>query len=81
MGDVEQRSRQAETILDAEVFEEVCNEIEKEAIDGVRSGTSNEELIFARAKLLSVGLVRKKLEVIRDRAVFERARTANKALA
>jgi len=81
MADSEQRSRQAQAILENEIFQEVCAEIDKEAIDAVRQSTSNEELIAARAKLLAVSLVKSRVEAIQNRFSYERARPARVPLA
>jgi len=81
MGDVEQRSRQAQTILESEIFQEVCAEVEKEAIDAIRKSTSNEEMMAARAKLLVIGDIQKNLAVIQNRYHYEHARSDKRPLA
>lgn len=81
MTDPELRSRQAQSVLDTEVFAEVCREVEDDAIAKVRQSTSQEELLAARAQLLAVADLRKRLQGIVDSYSFTQARSARKPLA
>jgi hypothetical protein len=77
----DERARYARAILDNEVFADICAEIEQEAIDGVRKAASSEELLAARAKLLTVDAITKRLKALVANHEYTKSRPARAPLA
>ena len=81
MNDPETRARYAQGILENEVFQEVCAEQEKAALDRIRNALTTDELVMARAKLLAVADLHKAFQVIVERNQFNQARSGKLPLA
>ena len=80
MSDQERESMQAQAILEMEVFQEVCKELEDSAIREIRSAMPG-DLINARAKLLAVAEVQNALKARIDRYQLNVARSGKVPLA
>jgi len=78
---IEREAQLARSVLENEVFHAICEEQEREAIDGVRKAASSEELLAARARLVAVSDIQKALKARVNRPEFNKARSARKPLA
>jgi hypothetical protein len=75
------RSRQAQSVLDNDTFQAVCTELEQDAIANIRATSTPDGLLAARAMLLAVAEIQKRLEHLVKSYQFTQARSASPPLA
>lgn len=74
-------ARHARHILDDEAFVEACNEVERQAMTGIRQAQSYDELFAARARLLAATAIRDVLRAFVDRGDPNQATKGRQPLA